>query len=408
MVASPSSCHSIWDSPILSDRRGEPKDDVGSITTADAGTSESVSSGSLWSRETSPAQSSVGSPLRRPDDAIIQLGDCDDSSLDYMITPEVFEHPAVLAPFSPNIFTPTGRRLSGFPLMTESVVPSIVSVEHLSSSPSSDDDDDHQRMRSQRSFQDKERYGRSSSVGGHLLPSDSEVSIRVNSNGLWDYLRHQRDQIDIWLWSVFAVGTPAFYILVAFLDVQGGTLTVVAFNYANLASCCLIDWISLLTAFVLSIKFMGEKATRSHIVALLVGLVGSLCILVSDSMTETTTPLSSPTSISSPIITPSLRLTQMTADMLIAPAISHDSQIALPNGVMLAPTSSPNIDIYLMAERPAVPVVRTISKADRLFGDVMCLLAATFLGIVTVMMEKALVSGVRSAELLCTFIEEVS
>lgn len=140
----------------------------------------------------------------------------------------------------------------------------------------------------------------------------------------------------VWLNKTFAVRSFPFYLALGFLDVQGGFLTVVAFRYASLSSSALIDWVSLLTTFALCVQFTGEVVTRSKIVALLAGLAGSMCILYSDSQESTT-------------------------------------------GLVASESSITNL---------------------KLFGDLTCVLAAIFLGIVTVMMEMALQSGAMAPEVL--------
>lgn len=324
--------------------------------------------------------------------------------------------------------------------------------------------------------QESKHYLRKSPRKSREIVKTSNSLGQSSYAGILGYLRWQRDRISAWLWTVFAVGTPAFYILVAFLDVQGGTLTVVAFNYANLASCCLIDWISLLIAFLLSVKFMGEKATKSHIIALLLGLAGSLCILVSDSIAETTQKNSTiESSFVSPLqarpqtvidVFPASQLRQISHSELVVPAVSLDDQrTILSNGIIIPEIQSvslmeimdpPNRTLLSQSNKELNSILqhqqqrdprrifgitvewkkqsrllseitgfsiethnllpsndrkelslqsesqhkRVISREERLFGDTMCLVAAAFLGIVTVMMEKALVVGVPSSELL--------
>lgn len=255
--------------------------------------------------------------------------------------------------------------------------------------------------------------------------------------------------------QLFTPGTYGFYFLLAFLDVQGGTLSVVAFNHANLASSCLIDWVSLLTAFALSVKFMREKVTRYRILALLLGLAGSLCILVSDGLVQHqtataaaatpgtvtafiprnllapgpewllpeghTVPKWLPEGLSVPewlaegppewLLPEGHAVPQQPSshqhtsfhakDLIHTPtaAVEPDQETpSAPNRHRLLQDNSQDAEVLLHAATAAAVPPRV--APNQLFGDVMCVVAAVFLGIVTVMLEKLLSIGIPISEVL--------
>ncbi|GAB5360862.1 hypothetical protein AAMO2058_000663800 [Amorphochlora amoebiformis] len=87
------------------------------------------------------------------------------------------------------------------------------------------------------------------------------------------------------------------YCVIAFCDVQGNFLLVLAYQYTSIISVQLLDCFTIPVVMILSCKLLGARYRRMHLVGACTALVGLCMLVTADSIegrTTSTTPARSP------------------------------------------------------------------------------------------------------------------
>jgi solute carrier family 35 protein F1/2 len=77
-----------------------------------------------------------------------------------------------------------------------------------------------------------------------------------------------------------------YYIMIAFVDVEGNYLIIKAYQYTSITSIMLLDCFTIPCAMLISYIFLHYKYTLKHYIGVMTCIIGLICIVYTDSLTN--------------------------------------------------------------------------------------------------------------------------
>ena len=78
-----------------------------------------------------------------------------------------------------------------------------------------------------------------------------------------------------------------YYVMIAFVDVEGNYLIIKAYQYTSITSIMLLDCFTIPCAMLISYIFLHYKYTLKHFIGVFTCIVGLICIVYTDSLINT-------------------------------------------------------------------------------------------------------------------------